>query len=94
MADADQHRDHGRTPTDVEVWHDFTAALQGCLRADKEISERTDPAALSAACERFDQMVTRALLAYADLQLRGLLGLFEDVLIDRGMTGDAGAVPA
>ena len=39
-------------------------------------------------------MVTRALLAYADLQLRGLLGLFEDVLIDRGMTGDAGAVPA
>ena len=39
-------------------------------------------------------MVTRALLAYADLQLRGLLGLFQDVLIERGMTGDADEVPA
>ena len=82
MADADQHR------TDVQVWQDLREALQACLRADKEISERTDPAAVAAACEQFDRSVTQALLAYADLQLRGLLGLFEDILIDRGMTGD------
>ena len=93
MADADQHRDHGRAPTDVEVWHDFTAALQGCLSADRELSEHAGTPRGDAACERFDQMVTRALLAYADLQLRGLLGLFQDVLIERGMTGDADEVP-
>ena len=94
MADADQHRDHGRTPTDVEVWHDFTTALQGCLSADRELSEHAGTPRGDAACERFDQMVTRALLAYADLQLRGILGLFQDVLIERGMTGDADEVPA
>lgn len=94
MADADQHRDHGRAPTDVEVWHDFISALQGCLSADRELSEHAGTPRGDAACERFDQMVTRALLAYADLQLRGLLGLFQDVLIERGMTGDADEVPA
>jgi hypothetical protein len=98
MANADQHRDQhrntGQPPTDVEVWHDFTSALQGCLSADREISEHAGTPRGDAACERFDQMVTRALLAYADLQLRGLLGFFEDVLIERGMTGDADGVPA
>lgn len=88
MADADQHR------TDVQVWQDLREALQACLRADKEISEHGGTPRGDAACEQFDRSVTHALLAYADLQLRGLLGLFEDILIERGMTGDADGAPA
>ncbi|MCA8880361.1 MAG: hypothetical protein KDA73_10505 [Rhodobacteraceae bacterium] len=86
---ADQ-TDHTETPrSDAQVWNDLREALGNCLRLDAEMSAHAGTAKGDTACEAFDAEVDKALLAYADMTCRGLTGLFEDVLLERGLAGDA-----
>jgi len=75
---------------DAAVFNDLRDGLSAALRADREMAE-ADPAtdAAGPAAERFDAAIDKALLAYSDLVNRGVIGLFEDTLIERGMAGDA-----
>lgn len=76
-------------PTDVQVWQGLRDALHRCLQLDREIAEHCGTQHADNACEAFDREVDTVLEAYSDLVTRGLIGFFEDVLIERGMTGDS-----
>jgi len=79
-----------RAQTDAAVWNELREAMQACLRADKEICEAAaDSDASAQACEAFNLAVDRALAAFSDLVTRGTVGLIEDVLLERGLAGDA-----
>lgn len=75
------------TSSDVQVWQALREGLHRCLQLDAEMAEHCDTARADNAAEAFDREVDTVLEAYSDLVNRGLIGLFEDVLIERGMTG-------
>lgn len=75
-------------PSDVQVWQALREGLHRCLQLDAEMAAHVGTARADNACEAFDREVDTVLEAYSDLLNRGLIGLFEDVLIERGMTGE------
>ncbi|MGS4945168.1 hypothetical protein ACVDG3_06790 [Meridianimarinicoccus sp. RP-17] len=76
-------------PSDVQVWQALRDGLHRCLQLDREIAEHGGTGRGDSACAAFDREVDTVLEAYSDLTNRGLIGFFEDVLIERGMTGDS-----
>lgn len=81
----------GAKASDIEVWQALCTALHGALKADREMAAGPEGAAADAACERFDGWVDQAMGAYSELVVRGVTGLVEDVLVERGRPGDPAA---
>jgi hypothetical protein len=75
-------------PSDVQVWQALREGLHRCLHLDAEMAAHCGTARADNAAEAFDREVDTVLEAYSDLTNRGLIGFFEDVLIERGMTGE------
>lgn len=74
--------------TDAQVWQDLREGMAAALKADRKIAEAGSDAAADEACAAFEAAMDRALAAYSELVTRGVTGLFEDVLLERGLTAD------
>lgn len=77
------------TTSDADVFQKFRQGLHQCLVLDREMAAHCGTARADNAMEALDREIDAVFEAYADMVSRGMIGLFEDTLIERGMTGAA-----